>query len=162
MRYVILSLVILLGACTTEEVSAPEPVPEKPMDKQLTAWSGNLKPAVGQTVTVDIELNQLPALSGIQFTLDYPAQLLAFTSAEMGSVPDICPIEPEADPGGSVSFACVMTGKEGKEGSGTVYSLTFTALASGEARLSFSDVKLVTPELTEMEASTNQLGLSIG
>jgi len=103
----------------------------------------------GSSVTFQVEISEVSNFYGFQFDLIYDPASLQFSQATTGVLikkdgsSPLC-LDPIIKQGAqnTMTIACTRMGSAGVDGSGILESVTFTALSSGTAAPTLSNVKL--------------------
>ena len=127
----------------------------------LSVYPSQQSVKVGQTFTVDVKIENITGLQGVDFCLKYDSTILNATKVEEGSFMKSFGltyiVKQEIQPNyqtnrGRVWFVIVICGNESATGSGTLATITFNATAAGEGELdlfsvlpdNLNQVKLIT------------------
>jgi hypothetical protein len=108
---------------------------------------------VGDTVTIEITASDSQSLFGFQFNLNYDPAILSFVSISEGSFLNnngqdstFCVNADTSTTGLIKNYACTRlkgpSGAVGVSGSGTLVTVTFSAVAPGTSSIALSNVKL--------------------
>ena len=115
----------------------------------LSVYPSQQSVKVGQTFTVDVKIENITGLQGVDFCLKYDSTILNATKVEEGSfMKSFGPtyiVKQEIQPNyqtnrGRVWFVIVICGNGSATGSGTLATVTFNATAAGEGELDLFSV----------------------
>lgn len=111
---------------------------------KLTLASPAALPAVGQTFTVTVSIANNPGLGAAQFTVKSDSAVVQCVSADIGKVLNgaLAASNPAASTGAIIAAAS----SEAMKSNGELGVLTYKVLASGDPKLSLSDIVLSSPE----------------
>lgn len=125
---------------TTPPVKPPPVVPEGPAVSIMPASATS--PAVGEQMTVKIQIAGAENVSGYEFTLVFDAAALRYVSSENGDyLPGAFFAPPTPKNGTQVKLAAVA-GAASPAGSGTLASVTFEVVSRKASTLTLADVNL--------------------
>ncbi len=151
---VVVILLALVAACggsggsSSDGPTAPQPMLVFTPDNSPSSPSISMRSGSGTTTTVlalDIQATDVVDVQTVDFTLDYPANLLDFMGFRQGSFlgTDASVV---LDQVGSGSFTALITtaAAGGATGGGIIVTFEFQAIAGGNGRIDF-----VAPEATD-------------
>ena len=125
---------------TTPPVEPPPVVPEGPVVSIMPA--SVTSPAVGEQLTVEIQIAGAENVSGYEFTLVFDAAALRYVSSENGDyLPGAFFAPPTPKNGNQVKLAAVA-GAASPAGSGMLASVTFEVVSRKASTLTLADVNL--------------------
>lgn len=120
----------------------------------------SLNVSVGQTVAVDIDVDNIADLYGYQFTLTFNPAVLAADSITEGALfadtnnnSFFLPGTIDNSTGNTGTTADTLLSPPGVNGPGVLAVVDFTALAAGASPFDLSNVMLLDPSLTEISVT---------
>jgi len=123
---------------------------------------------VGSTVTLSVDLSAISDLYAWQFTLNFDPSLLQASSVSEGAFLGSAGATYFA-PGtidnsaGTISFNAdtLLTAVAGANGSGTLLTVSFSAIGSGTSALSFADTLALDSQLNDIAVQWNGRSLAV-
>lgn len=139
--FLLVTVIVLLSMFVTRSVASFSAI--------VSVYPQQNSVEVGQTFTIDIKIEDVSGLQGFDFCLKYPTTILNVSKVEEGSFlasfgqTFVAKLEIEEDYQmwrGRVWMAAVVCGDGFADGSGTLATITFDAIAAGEGELDLFSV----------------------
>lgn len=128
---------------------------------------------VGESTTVDVVVQSVTDLYGVQLRIDFDPTVVQVLDADLGTAgvqiePGTCPVpdfvvqNEVSNATGIISYTVTaLNPSPACNGDGTVASVEFEGLAAGESALQFSDVILANSDGREIAADTQDGTLTV-
>ena len=117
---------------------------------------------VGDTVTIEVWVDDVTNLGGYQFTVNFDPSILQATGSSDGGFlgstgRSVVPLSPKIDnSAGTITVGALSFGSgDGPSGSGKLATVTFSAAGGGTSALTLSDVSLTDPDGNTIESGTS-------
>jgi PKD repeat protein len=149
-------------SCDSNTLVCCAPLPTYVGDATISFDPSTRYPSVNAVVEVDVVVEDVEGLSGLQFDVSFNSTRLDYKGFTAGGFLDSCPVTGISSSGVVEDIACIAYGTSGKTGSGVVGTLTFVTKAAGSALLSFRDVQLVDVDLNIITTDSKDVTLVIG
>jgi hypothetical protein len=124
-----------------EGIDCGGPCPPCASQANLRIVPDDPTPEVGQEVVLEITVDNVEDLMGVQFNVIYDPAKMEYIGKENGDFLNFC-TDGEPGDGQVKNLACTSTAGP-KSGSGNIMKLTFVTIAPGDAEIGFDNVLLV-------------------